>query len=43
LPARGDHAPAFSGVTDAGATLALSDLRGSWVILFFYPKDDTPG
>ena len=43
LPALGDSAPSFSGVTDADQTLALSDLRGSWVILFFYPKDDTPG
>lgn len=39
----GSRAPAFSATTDAGETLRLSSLRGRWVILFFYPKDDTPG
>jgi peroxiredoxin Q/BCP len=43
LPARGEPAPAFTAITDAGARLTLDELRGSWVILFFYPKDDTPG
>jgi peroxiredoxin Q/BCP len=36
-------APAFSGMTDDGGTLALESLLGSPVVLFFYPKDDTAG
>jgi thioredoxin-dependent peroxiredoxin len=36
-------APPFTATTDAGQTLRLSSLRGRWVILFFYPKDDTSG
>jgi len=43
IPAAGAAAPAFSATTDAGETLRLAALRGRWVILFFYPKDDTPG
>jgi peroxiredoxin Q/BCP len=43
IPHTGAAAPDFSAPTDAGATFQLSSLRGSWVILFFYPKDDTPG
>lgn len=43
IPAAGSRAPAFSATTDAGETLRLSSLQGRWVILFFYPKDDTPG
>lgn len=39
----GDPAPDFVAITESGATLRLSDLRGKRVILFFYPKDDTPG
>jgi peroxiredoxin Q/BCP len=39
----GDSAPDFSAVTESGATLRLSDLRGKRVVLYFYPKDDTPG
>lgn len=38
----GDLAPDFEAVTDNG-TLRLSDLRGQRVVLYFYPKDDTPG
>jgi thioredoxin-dependent peroxiredoxin len=43
IPAAGTAAPSFSAITDAGETLRLSALRGRWVILFFYPKDDTSG
>ena len=43
IPGVGELAPDFTAETDAGEQLALSSLRGSWVILFFYPKDDTPG
>ncbi|MEO0498855.1 MAG: thioredoxin-dependent thiol peroxidase [Pseudomonadota bacterium] len=41
--ATGDMAPDFELPTDGDGTLKLSDLRGSNVVLFFYPKDDTPG
>jgi peroxiredoxin Q/BCP len=36
-------APAFSALTTEGETLALKDLKGLWVVLYFYPKDNTPG
>ena len=39
----GDKAPEFSAVTQAREKVALSDYRGKKVILYFYPKDDTPG
>jgi peroxiredoxin Q/BCP len=39
----GDTAPAFSLPTAEGKTIALKDLRGKKVVLYFYPKDDTPG
>lgn len=43
MPKPGEAAPPFSTVDDAGKTVSLKDYRGRWVILFFYPKDDTPG
>lgn len=39
----GDAAPSFSMPTDGGGTVTLSDLKGSAVVLYFYPRDDTPG
>ena len=39
----GDMAPAFSARDAEGGTVRLSDLRGQKVVLYFYPKDDTPG
>ena len=39
----GDKAPTFSAPTNGGDTVELSDFKGRHVILFFYPKDDTPG
>jgi len=39
----GDMAPDFTATTDDGSTLGLRDLRGKWVVLYWYPKDDTPG
>ena len=39
----GDIAPDFDMPTDGGGQLKLSELRGQNVILYFYPKDDTPG
>jgi peroxiredoxin Q/BCP len=39
----GKAAPDFELKTDTGDMLKLSDLRGRQVVLYFYPKDDTPG
>ena len=39
----GEPAPNFTLETDAGETVSLSDFRGKPVVLYFYPKDDTPG
>ena len=39
----GDKAPDFKGHTDAGEEFKLSDLKGKRVVLYFYPKADTPG
>jgi peroxiredoxin Q/BCP len=39
----GKAAPDFSLTSDAGETVSLSSLRGKPVVLYFYPKDDTPG
>lgn len=36
-------APAFKGVNQNNESIALKDLKGSWVILYFYPKDNTSG
>ena len=39
----GDKAPDFSLPSGAGQTITLKSLRGKQVVLYFYPKDDTPG
>ncbi|MBP1652887.1 MAG: Peroxiredoxin [Bacteroidetes bacterium] len=39
----GDKAPIFKGVDQSGNMVSLSDLKGKKVILYFYPKDMTPG
>jgi peroxiredoxin Q/BCP len=39
----GDKAPAFSGVLENGETVSLADFKGKKLILFFYPKANTPG
>ena len=39
----GTEAPDFELAADDGSTVKLSDLRGKPVVLYFYPKDDTPG
>lgn len=39
----GDTAPAFTLTRDGGDTVNLSDFLGQQVVLYFYPKDDTPG
>jgi peroxiredoxin Q/BCP len=39
----GDNAPDFTGTLQDGSTVSLSDYAGKKLIIFFYPKDDTPG
>ncbi len=39
----GDQAPDFQTINDQGQAVSLKDLRGKRVVLYFYPKDDTPG
>ena len=39
----GDPALAFTAATNGGSSVALNDFLGKHVVLFFYPKDDTPG
>jgi thioredoxin-dependent peroxiredoxin len=39
----GKPAPDFEATTDSGERVKLSDFRGKTVVLYFYPKDDTPG
>jgi peroxiredoxin Q/BCP len=40
---KGDKAPNFTLPADDGSTVSLAGLRGKKVVLYFYPKDDTPG
>lgn len=42
-PKVGDKAPMFSLVADDGSKWKLSDYKGTLVVVYFYPKDDTPG
>ncbi len=42
-PHVGDFAPAFSLPDQAGRTRALGEFQGKWLVLYFYPRDDTPG
>ncbi|HEX3627979.1 MAG TPA: thioredoxin-dependent thiol peroxidase [Verrucomicrobiae bacterium] len=39
----GDKAPEFSAVATGGVEMSLSDFNGKNVVLYFYPRDDTPG
>ncbi|MRR09364.1 redoxin domain-containing protein, partial [bacterium] len=39
----GDAAPDFTLPDQSGAEFTLSEYRGRWVLLYFYPKDNTPG
>jgi peroxiredoxin Q/BCP len=43
MPQIGDTPPAFSMPSDGGGTVSLEDYAGSYLVLYFYPKDDTPG
>ena len=42
-PQEGEKAPDFTAKDQNGKTVSLSDFKGKNVILYFYPKDDTPG
>lgn len=39
----GDKAPVFSGKNQDGKTISLNDFKGKKIILYFYPRDNTPG
>jgi peroxiredoxin Q/BCP len=39
----GDAAPAFAAAVNGGGSVSLSDFKGRHVVLYFYPRDDTPG
>lgn len=39
----GKKAPSFTLLDASSHSVSLSDLRGHWVVIYFYPKDDTPG
>jgi len=43
MPAAGDKAPDFSAPDQNGKNVSLSDFSGKTIVLYFYPKDDTPG
>jgi len=42
-PAEGSNAPDFTLPSQEGSNVSLKDYRGKWVVLYFYPKDQTPG
>lgn len=43
MPKKGGRAPAFAAKDETGKTWRLSELKGTTVVLYFYPRDDTPG
>ena len=43
LPSAGSTAPDFTLPSQEGSSVSLKDYRGKWVVLYFYPKDQTPG
>jgi thioredoxin-dependent peroxiredoxin len=43
VPLPGVAAPQFAAADQAGKIWSLAELRGKWVVLYFYPRDDTPG
>lgn len=43
MPAVGQEAPTFTLPSQTGAPISLKSYRGKWVVLYFYPKDMTPG
>src|ERR1700730_6372443 len=43
VPSQGSVAPDFTLPSQEGSSVTLKDYRGKWVVLYFYPKDQTPG
>jgi thioredoxin-dependent peroxiredoxin len=43
MPELGKKVPKLQGITSDGSTLKLDSLKGQWVVIYFYPKDSTPG
>jgi peroxiredoxin Q/BCP len=43
LPQSGDPAPDFEALTNSGESIKLSNFQGKYVVLYFYPRADTPG
>ena len=43
MPAAGQAAPAFTLLSQDGSPISLSQYKGKWVVLYFYPRDMTPG
>ncbi|PWK92792.1 peroxiredoxin [Fulvimonas soli] len=43
MPEIGKKPPKLAGTTGDGGTLKLDDLKGHWIVVYFYPKDSTPG
>lgn len=42
-PSEGSSAPDFTLASQDGSSVSLKDYRGKWIVLYFYPKDQTPG
>ncbi len=43
IPKEGTQAPDFTVLTDEDKEVSLADYKGKNIVLYFYPKDDTPG
>jgi peroxiredoxin Q/BCP len=43
VPSAGSAAPNFTLPSQQGPSVSLKDYRGNWIVLYFYPKDQTPG
>lgn len=43
VPKEGSSAPTFRSRDETGRERSLADYKGKWLVLYFYPKDDTPG
>jgi peroxiredoxin Q/BCP len=43
IPQAGQKAPDFSAPDQNGTSISLADFQSHWLVLYFYPKDDTPG
>ncbi|MEO6798959.1 MAG: peroxiredoxin [Rhodanobacter sp.] len=43
MPEIGKKLPALRGTTGDGSELKLASLKGQWIVVYFYPKDSTPG